>query len=167
MPRRYFTLGEVDRLVPRLERIFVQVLQLRAAMRTEEIKLERAGVRIPPDSLEPREAREGREGAREAGRESTRETQREPPSIRQARLLWKGYYETLTDRLAEVERLGGEVKDLETGLVDFLARRGKQDILLCWKLGERNVGYWHPLDAGFRGRQPIDDQVPREPQGLD
>ena len=46
MSRRYFTVGEVDRLVPRLERIFVQVLQLRAAMRTEEMKLERAGVRL-------------------------------------------------------------------------------------------------------------------------
>ena len=66
-----------------------------------------------------------------------------------------------------MERLGGEVKDLEIGLVDFLRPAGREDILLCWKLGERNVEYWHPVDSGFRGRQPIDDEVPREPPGLD
>jgi hypothetical protein len=160
MARRYFTLGEVDRLVPRLERIFVQVMQLRAAMRTEEMKLERAGVRLSPETLQP-------EPTREQAREQGREPVRESITVRQARLTFKAYYEVLGERLAEVERLGGEVKDLDMGLVDFLARRGAQDILLCWKLGERNVGYWHPVDAGFRGRRPIDDEVPREPQGLD
>jgi hypothetical protein len=148
MSRRYFSVGEVDRMVPKLERIFVQVLQLRAAMRTEEVKLEKAGVRLSPELLE-------RESSREAG------------PVRTAKMMFRAYYETLTERLAEVERLGGEVKDLEIGLVDFLARRGAQDILLCWKLGERSVEHWHPVDSGFRGRQPIDDEIPREHPGLD
>jgi hypothetical protein len=148
MSRRYFTVGEVDRLVPKLERIFVQVLQLRAGMRTEELKLQRAGVKLTPDVLE-------------------RESGREPAAVRQAKMMFRAFYETLTERLGEVETLGGDVKDLEQGLVDFLARRGDEDILLCWKLGERCVTSWHPVDAGYGGRRPIDDEVPREPPGLD
>jgi len=147
-PRRTFTVNEVDRLVPALERIFIQVFQLRAAMRTEELKLERAGVRLSQEVLE-------------------RDSAREPAVVKQAKTMFRAYYETLTERLAEVEVLGGEVKDLELGLVDFLGRRGDEEILLCWKLGERSVGYWHAVDSGYRARQPIDDDVAREPSGLD
>ena len=148
MARRYFTVGEVDRLVPRLERIFVHVLQLRAAMRTEEMKLERAGVRLDAETLE-------------------RESSREPAAVRQAKMMFRAYYDTLTDKLAEVDRLGGEVKDLEIGLVDFPGKRGEEEILLCWKLGEKGIGYWHTPESGYAGRRPIDDLVPREPQRLD
>jgi hypothetical protein len=148
MSRRYFTVGEVDRLIPKLERIFVLVFQLRAGMRTEEVKLERAGVKLSQETLE-------------------RDSARDPAAVRQAKALFRAYYETLTEHLAEVETLGGEVKDLEMGLVDFLARRGDEDILLCWRLGERSVEYWHAVDAGYRARRPLDDEVPREPPGLD
>lgn len=148
MARRYFTVGEVDRLVPKLERVFVQVLQLRAAMRGEETKLEKAGVRLSPEVLE-------------------KESVRDPSNVRQAKMMFRAYYESLTEQLAEIEVLGGEVKDLELGLVDFLARRGDEDILLCWKLGERSIEYYHAVDSGFRGRRLIDDEVPREPPGLD
>jgi hypothetical protein len=148
MSQRYFTVGEVDRLVPRLERIFVHVLQLRAAMRGEEEKLERAGLSLTPEVLGRRD-------------------QAETPQIRHAKAMFRGYYDALVERLAEIEQLGGEIKDLDTGLVDFPARRHDQDILLCWKLGERQVGYWHTLESGFRGRRPLDDQVPREPGPLD
>jgi hypothetical protein len=82
-------------------------------------------------------------------------------------MMFRAYYDTLTEKLSEVEHLGGEVKDLEIGLVDFLARRGEHDILLCWKLGERSVTHYHAVDAGYRARQPIDEEVPREPPGLD
>ena len=146
MSRRYFTVGEVDRLVPRLERIFVQVLQLRAAMRTEELKLERAGIRLSAEVLE-------------------RTTGREAAAVRNAKKMFRAYYETLTETLAEVEVLGGEVKDLEIGLVDFPARRGETEILLCWRMGERSVEHWHEVDSGFRGRRPLDDDVPREREG--
>ena len=148
MSRRYFTVGEVDRLVPRLQQIFVHVLQLRGAMRTEQDKLERAGVALTPEALEGSSASDSAE-------------------VRQGKLMFRAFYEELTTQLAEIQRLGGEVKDLESGLVDFLARRKDEDILLCWKLGERNVEYWHAVDAGFRGRRRIDDEVPREPPALD
>ena len=144
MARRYFTVGEVDRLIPRLERIFIQVLQLRQAMRGEERKLERAGVPLSAEVLE-------------------KDSTREPGPVRHAKLMFRAYYEALTERLSEVDHVGGEVKDMEIGLVDFLARRGEEDVLLCWKLGERAVEHWHPVDSGFRGRQPIDERIDREP----
>ena len=41
------------------------------------------------------------------------------------------------------------------GLIDFTGRHKGRDVCLCWKLGEETVGYWHEMDAGFAGRQPI------------
>jgi hypothetical protein len=151
MSRRYFTVGEVDRLVPRLEQIFVHVLQLRAALRVQQEKLERAGLTITPETLAALED----------------ESPSDTIQVRQGKLMFRAYYDELSERLAEIQRLGGQVKDLDTGLVDFLARRRDEDILLCWKLGERNVQYWHTEEAGFRGRQRIDAEVLREPPALD
>ena len=54
-----------------------------------------------------------------------------------------------------IHGLGAIVKDPDTGLVDFPARRGAEEVLLCWQLGEPDVAYWHGLDAGFAGRQPL------------
>jgi len=73
----------------------------------------------------------------------------------------------LADEIDNIRTLGGEVKDLDSGLVDFPGKRGSEEILLCWKLGEKHIGYWHPVDAGFAGRRPIDEQIPRVPQRLD
>lgn len=51
--------------------------------------------------------------------------------------------------------LGVQVKDAETGLVDFPALRGEEPVLLCWQVGEEEVGFWHGLDDGFAGRRPL------------
>lgn len=51
---------------------------------------------------------------------------------------------------------GAEIKDLRTGLLDFPAWRAGRAVYLCWKHGEGEIGYWHELDAGFAGRQPIE-----------
>ena len=75
----------------------------------------------------------------------------------------------LADTAAEVERLarelatvvdeitarGAEVKDLDEGLIDFPALRGGETVLLCWKLGEDEIGYWHPVEDGYSGRRPL------------
>ncbi|MGH9870143.1 MAG: DUF2203 domain-containing protein [Candidatus Polarisedimenticolia bacterium] len=59
--------------------------------------------------------------------------------------------------LREVERIGVQVKDIDTGLVDFPSRLYGRDVLLCWRLGEEEVRFWHDLEAGFTGRQPLPD----------
>jgi len=60
------------------------------------------------------------------------------------------------DTLAEIDEIGVQVKDLEKGLLDFPCLMEGQTVLLCWKLGEKEIGFWHTTDAGFAGRQPLD-----------
>ena len=57
--------------------------------------------------------------------------------------------------VARIQEVGALVKDLDAGLVDFPARRADEDILLCWRLGEDEIGFWHGLDEGFSGRKPL------------
>ena len=59
------------------------------------------------------------------------------------------------ERLEQLQRIGCIVKDLNLGLVDFYARKGARLVLLCWKLGEKRIQFWHELEAGFAGRRPI------------
>jgi len=66
---------------------------------------------------------------------------------REARSLAK-----LVDQLSE---LGVEVKDVDEGLVDFPALRHGETVLLCWKLGEERIGFWHTVEDGFAGRRPL------------
>lgn len=49
------------------------------------------------------------------------------------------------------------VKDVDSGLVDFPHMRGEEEVLLCWRLGEDRIEYWHDLESGFQGRQPLDE----------
>ena len=65
------------------------------------------------------------------------------------------HMEHLEDFVDELREVGCELKDYRTGLIDFIGRHQGRDVCLCWKLGEDRVGYWHELDAGFGGRQPV------------
>ena len=58
----------------------------------------------------------------------------------------------LVDEIAEH---GAEVKDLDVGLIDFPALRHGETVLLCWRLGEDAIGYWHRVEDGFAGRRPL------------
>lgn len=59
-------------------------------------------------------------------------------------------------RCAEkIDAAGAQVKSLEEGLIDFPALRGDEVVLLCWKLGEDEIGFWHGTDEGFAGRKPV------------
>ena len=60
------------------------------------------------------------------------------------------------DTLAEIDEIGVQVKDLEQGLLDFPCILDGQTVLLCWKQGEKEIGFWHTLEGGFAGRQPLD-----------
>jgi hypothetical protein len=55
----------------------------------------------------------------------------------------------------QVVAAGAQVKSLEEGLLDFPAKRGDEVVLLCWKLGEDEIAYWHGVDEGFAGRKPL------------
>ncbi len=64
----------------------------------------------------------------------------------------------LEARLRELLALGILVKDIESGLIDFPALRDGHPVYLCWRLGEgERIGWWHEIEAGFAGRQPLEE----------
>jgi hypothetical protein len=63
---------------------------------------------------------------------------------------------TLASNTSELEALGVQLKDYERGLIDFPSLRDGRVILLCWQLGEGDhLEWWHDVDTGFAGRQPL------------
>lgn len=66
-----------------------------------------------------------------------------------------GAVEALRAGIARIEELGVELKDIQSGLVDFPAQREGRVVYLCWRVDEADIGYWHELDAGAAGRQPL------------
>ncbi|MEE9161996.1 MAG: DUF2203 domain-containing protein [Candidatus Neomarinimicrobiota bacterium] len=51
---------------------------------------------------------------------------------------------------------GIQVRDLAGGLIDFPhIRDSGEEVYLCWRLGEETIAFWHPLDTGFAGREPL------------
>jgi hypothetical protein len=63
----------------------------------------------------------------------------------------------LRDGLVELREREVVLRDLDRGLVDFPAMRDGREIYLCWEEGEDEIGFWHDLETGFAGRQPLDD----------
>jgi len=57
--------------------------------------------------------------------------------------------------LSELEQIGCVFKGFEQGLVDFHGKLDDRDVFWCWKVGEAKIDYWHDLEAGFGGRQPV------------
>lgn len=56
----------------------------------------------------------------------------------------------------QVTAMGIEVKSLDHGLIDFPSLREGRVVFLCWRLGEGpTIRFWHDIDAGFAGRQPL------------
>ena len=55
-----------------------------------------------------------------------------------------------------VEQAGIVLRDIDRGLVDFPALRDGREVYLCWELGENEVAYWHDLEGGYGGREPLD-----------
>src|SRR2546423_15488172 len=99
MARTHFTVGEVEELIPRLEQIFTDVLQLRAGLRQVEEKLDRAGVKM--------------------SREDLLESDSGPPDVRQAKAVFRGFYEALSDEIDKHRALGDEMRDLVIVLLRF------------------------------------------------
>ena len=74
----------------------------------------------------------------------------------------------LEEYLGELRDLGVQPKNALEGLVDFPADMDGRVVHLCWKLDEPEVLFWHEIDAGFRGRQPLTaDSAAGDASGID
>ncbi len=78
-----------------------------------------------------------------------------PASLAQATAEVEELARGLAATVDEIGEHGAEVKDLDEGLIDFPALRRGETVLLCWKLGEDEIRYWHRVEDGFAGRRPL------------
>jgi hypothetical protein len=62
----------------------------------------------------------------------------------------------LQEVVEELTLIGVQLKDADTGLLDFPAVREGEDVLLCWQVGEPEIEWWHRPDDGYAGRERID-----------
>ncbi|HEX2505972.1 MAG TPA: DUF2203 domain-containing protein [Gaiellaceae bacterium] len=130
---RYFTPDEANRALPRVRPLVERLVEARR----ESLRLEERLGAVRRRVL-------GNGGGLDPAR--IEELQTEATAAAKAVL-------ELAERLDD---LGVQVKDPDTGLVDFPARHPDgTDVLLCWRLGEDAVAFWHTLDGGFRGRRPL------------
>ena len=83
------------------------------------------------------------------------------PALAARRMQREKTMQEIKDALAEVHAIGVQVKDLDIGLLDFPCVVDDEIVLLCWKLDEDKIEYWHGLEEGFKGRKPIDERILR------
>ena len=122
---RYFTVEEANELLPTIKPLLGEVLERRA-------RVVRSREEIAP-ILEDLHSDVGGPLASEMVRE----------------------FMVIEQLLDKIHAHGCFVKDMNAGLVDFLAKIDGRDVYLCWRYGEPEVAYYHDLHTGYQGRQPV------------
>jgi hypothetical protein len=137
MSQRLFTRAEVDALIPKLTELMGEAMDLYRRASALQEALEEQGEKIRSTG-----------GARVDQRDWKARAER-----------LDGFGIEVRQALAKILELGGVVKDLETGLVDFPGLvpefAGEQPVNLCWRHGEDRVGFWHGFDEGYAQRKPL------------
>jgi hypothetical protein len=122
---RLFTVEEANALLPTLREIL------------DDVSLHRDALREKAPHVEPILKASTENGGGKAGSEYGLETYR------------------LYLAVERIRELGVVLKDLDMGLLDFPHEREGRIVFLCWHPPEERVAYWHDIDAGYAGRQPI------------
>jgi len=78
-----------------------------------------------------------------------------PEELMRQRPAARALVEELDGIVAEIEASGAHLKDVQLGLVDFPAELNGELVYLCWQFGEPEVAFWHRIEDGFAGRQPL------------
>lgn len=133
---RYFNLLEAEGLLPEVERLLRSLIQLKEDYEQNDAELSQINQRI----------------ALAGGMVAPRDR------IVQLRSRKDAAARALKGTLEKIQEIGCQLKDVETGLIDFPTLYRDQEVYLCWKLGESGIGYWHHVEDGFRGRRPIDSE---------
>jgi len=131
---RYFSLSEAQRLIPDVERAIREAIRVKADYQAVETELEQFASRIQMM------------GGSRINRDQ----------ILQLRKRRETLASSLQQAIEAIQAFGCQMKDLDIGLIDFPTLYKGNEVLLCWKLGEKGISWWHGLEEGFRGRKPID-----------
>ena len=127
MEERTFTLSEAKRLLPQLQERLLAVKQEKEVLVRSHGEIKRASAKAECN------------GGSVAG----------PRYIRAL--------ERISDSVEAIQEMGILVKDLDVGLCDFPYLLDGRVVYLCWKLGEPEIRYWHEIEDGYSGRQPIEN----------
>ena len=122
---RLFTVEEANALLPKLRELL------------DDVALHRDALREKAPHMEPILRAARRQRRREGGSEYGVEAY------------------NLYLAVERIRELGVVLKDLDMGLLDFPHEREGRVVFLCWHPPEERVGYWHDLEAGYAGRQPL------------
>lgn len=125
MPKRYYTVAEANALLPTLRPLVAKLLAARQRILDAQ-----------PDLWPVLEKAAGNGGSQQAA-------------------VVLADFEKLRHSVKAIEGLGLELKDINTGLLDFWSQRDGRDVYLCWRYNEPTVAHWHDMEAGFAGRQPL------------
>jgi hypothetical protein len=124
---KYFTTEEADALIPELEKIFEAVADLTARAEVKAASLRKR--QLTPDDDQ-------------AGAAIERS---------QLQFLAQG----INEWMQKIVELGALPKGVDPALVDFPSRIEGREAYLCWRLGEKRVAHYHPVDEGFSTRKPL------------
>lgn len=124
---RLFTLEEASQLLPRLRTILIEAGDEWRRMRELSPEIQKVRDKVPNDGFAP---------------------------------MGVIYIEAVTHLmylLQQVKDMGVHIKDVDKGLCDFPYMRNGRVVYLCWHLGEDSITTWHDIEAGFAGREPLDE----------
>lgn len=125
MPAQYFTVEQANELLPTLEPLVGELLERRARVVSTRQELGEALDDLRNDV---------------GGRVHSEMVQE---------------FIIIEQLVARIQSFGCILKDMNSGLLDFLAKREGREVYLCWRYGEPAVAYYHELHTGFNGRQSV------------
>src|SRR3954451_16877027 len=142
---RFFNLPQAEALLPEVERLVRSLVQAKQDYDSGEAEL---------DALKQRITLYG-------GISLSRER------VLASRTRKDSAARTLKSVVEKITELGVQIKDADTGLIDFPTLYKEREVYLCWRLGETGIGFWHHVEDGFRGRQAIDSDFLENHRGDD
>ena len=135
-PQKLFTVEEANRAVGEVTPLIEQLHGLQGSLRTTNNQLDQEVQKLSVGNGHP-----------------LKEVQ---AHIEQLTRHQRDLLEALQSALQQLQDLGCVLKDLDGGLVDFYSMRQEELVFLCWRVGEERIRFWHRLEEGFSGRQPLD-----------
>src|SRR5512147_1792982 len=123
---RYFTLQEANKTLNMIRPLMEEIQQIRRKIQREQ-----------PDVWPAVVKSAGNGGSRAL-----------------SNMIWD--FEKLDALVHRIQNMGVLIKDANLGLLDFPALKDGREVYLCWQYGEGEIAFWHEVEAGFAGRQPIE-----------
>ena len=133
--KKYFTVEDANRMLPLVSAIIGDIVELYNDVHDRRNRLSRI--------------------RHKSGKSSRSEDNPYEEEVIQVEKELEADINRLDAFVDELHQLEVELKDPVQGLVDFPTQHEGREACLCWKLGEEEIGFWHEVDSGYNGRQPI------------